>query len=218
MFDSGMRCATGLVLASAVLFCLVRWLSISSSEDSPQESPHWVKVLIDSKAGIAVQVLLAMLLAVSVGSITGVILWEAIKGIAGTVAAAPEVFLAAIVGAAASMIGFGLFGLVLSLLGPVLFVAIEEWTAYVAPVIGGTVGGAIGGGLAPYVIYIVALSALTGGITATLYGTITAKKRITFKAINELVIAGVGLGAINGIILAIFFKVLEVTVGSLCGQ
>jgi hypothetical protein len=159
------------------------------------------------------QLLLSFLLVVSVGSIVGVVIWEAIKGIVGMVTASPEVFVAAIVGAAASMIGFGLFALMLSLFGPILSIVYEEWTAYIAPTVGGTVGAAISGGLAVNVIYIVALGALTGGITLLFYGIITAKERITFKGMTELVIAGVGFGAVNGVIVAVVFKVLEVTVG-----
>jgi hypothetical protein len=59
----------------------------------------------------------------------------------------------------------------------------------------------------------VALSALTGGIALLFYRIITAKERITFKGITELVIAGVGFGAVNGVIVAVFFKVLEMTAG-----
>jgi hypothetical protein len=158
-------------------------------------------------------VLLSLMLVVSIGSIMGVILWEAVKGIAGTVTASPEIFVAAIVGAVASTVGFGLFALVLSLFGPILSVVYEEWTEYIAPVIGGAVGAAISGGLAVSVIYMVALSALTGGIALLFYRIITAKERITFKDITELVIAGVGFGAVNGVIVAVFFKVLELTVG-----
>jgi hypothetical protein len=213
MFDSGIHCVIGLILASAVLLCLVRRLSIRLSEDSHLESPSWVNRLVESKAGIIAQVLLSFLLVVSIGGIVGVIMWQVIKGIAGMVTASPEVFVAAIMGAAASTIGFGLFALMLSLFGPILSVVYEEWTAYIAPTIGGTVGAAISGGLAVNVIYVVALSALTGGIAAVFYRVITAKERITFKGLTELVIAGVGFGAVNGAIVAAFFKVLEVNVG-----
>jgi hypothetical protein len=111
------------------------------------------------------------------------------------------------------MVGFALFALVLSLFGPLLTVVYEEWTGRVAPVIGGTVGAAISGGLGVSVIYIVALSALTGGLTLIFREAITAKERITFKDMTELAIAGVGFGAVNGIIVAGVFKVLEATVG-----
>jgi hypothetical protein len=58
------------------------------------------------------------------------------------------------------------------------------------------------------VITIVALSALTGGITLIFREAITAKERITFKDITELAIPGVGFGAVNGIILAGLFQVV----------
>ena len=169
----------------------------------------WVKKLVASKAGTVAQVLLSLVLLVSIGAIVGIIIWEAIEG---TVSASPKVFVAAIVGAAASAIGFGLFALVLSLFGPILSAVCEEWTAYVAPAIGGTVGAAISGGLTN-VIYLVALSALTGGIVLLVFGTITGKERVTFNGISELVIAGVGFGAVNGVIVVAVFKVLEVTLG-----
>jgi hypothetical protein len=111
------------------------------------------------------------------------------------------------------MIGFALFALVLSLLGPILAGVYEQWTGHIAPVIGGTVGAAISGGLDVSVITIVALSALTGGLTLIFREATTAKERITFKDIAELAIPGVGFGAVNGIILAGVFKLLEATVG-----
>ena len=122
MFDSGIHCVTGLVLASAVLFCLLRRLSPELSQDSHLESPSRAKKLVESKAGTVALVLLSLMLVVSIGSIIGIILWEAIKGIAGTVTASPEIFVAAIVGAAASTVGFGVFCLVLSMFGPKLSV------------------------------------------------------------------------------------------------
>ena len=39
------------------------------------------------------------------------------------------------------------------------------------------------------------------------------KERITLKGLSELALAGLGFGAINGIIVFVAFKVLEVTVG-----
>jgi hypothetical protein len=192
---------------------LVRWLSNRSSEEDDPDSHSWIKKLVESKGGGVVVALLVLMLVVSLGSLIGVFMWEVIKGVAETAIASPKVIVAAIAGAAASMTGFVLFALVLSLFGPIQFVAFEQWTVYIAPVIGGTIGAAIGDGLAVSVIYIVVLSAMTGGITLLIHDVITAKKRITLKAIHELVIAGLGLGAINGIILAIFFKVLEATVG-----
>ena len=177
------------------------------------ESPGWIKKLVASKAWIVAQVLLSFVLVLSMGSITGIILWEAIKGTARTVMASPEIFMAAVVGAAISTVGLGLFSVVLGMFGPILSVVYEDWTSHIAPVVGGTVGAAIGGGLAASVIYVVALSALTGGIALLFYRMLTAKKRITFKGTTELVIAGVGFGVVNGAIVAAAFKALEVTVG-----
>jgi hypothetical protein len=214
MFDSGIHCAIGLLLVSVVLFFLVRKLSSKPSQDSSPESPSRAKRSADSKAGIVAQVLMSLILVVSIGAITGTVIWTAIQGLVGTITTSPEVFVAAIVGAAASAIGFGLFAVLLSLFGPILSAAYEEWTAYIAPTIGGTVGAAISSGLAINVIYLVPLSALAGGIALLFYRVITARERITFNAISELMIAGVGFGAINGIILAIVFKVLEVTAGT----
>jgi hypothetical protein len=173
---------------------------------------NWIKKLVASQAGLVAQVLLSLMLMVSVGAIVGIIIWEVIEAIAGTITASPEVFVAAIVGSAASGIGFGLFALALSLFGPILSAVYEEWTAYVAPAIGGAVGAAISGGLAN-VIYLVGLSALTGGIVLLFYRLITAKERLTLKGITELAIAGVGFGAVNGVIVTTVFKVLELTVG-----
>ncbi len=176
-------------------------------------SPNWVKKLVESKAGVVVQVLFSFVLVLGIGSIVGIVLWESIKGTARTVISSPGIFVAAVVGAAASTVGFGLFSLVLGMFGPILSVVYEEWTSYVAPVVGGTVGAALGGGLEVSVIYVVALSALTGGVALLFRRTLTAKERVTPKGITELAIAGVGFGVVNGIIVAAVFKVLEVTVG-----
>ena len=202
-----------LILAAIFLYGFIRLANTNLSEDGRLEAPIWVKKLIESKSGVLVRSLLSLLLWVSLSGIIGIIIWEAIKGVAGTVTASFEVFVAASVGATASMISFALFALVLGLLGPILAVAYEEWIWYIAPVIGGTVGAAISGGLAINVIYIVTLSALTGGLTSIFRQAITAKEKVTFKNATELAIAGVGLGAINGIIVAGVFKVLEATVG-----
>jgi hypothetical protein len=183
------------------------------AKDHHPESPIWVKKLLESKAGIVAQVMLTLMLVVSIGGIAGIVIWETVKGIFGAVTAPPEIFVAAVVGAAVSTIGFGLFAVVLGMLGPILSVVYEEWTAYIAPVIGGTAGAAISGGLAVNAVYIVALSALTGGITLVFYSLITAKEEISLKGISELVIAGVGFGAIDGVIVAAVLKLLEVAVG-----
>jgi hypothetical protein len=160
---------------------------------------------------MAALLLLSLLLVVSVGSIIGVITWEALKGIAATLTASPEIFVAAIVGAAASAIGFTLLALALSFFDLLLSMVYAEWTEYVAPVIGGAAGAAISGGI--FINYLVPLGALTGAITLLFYRMLTAKRKITRKSITELTLAGAGFGVVNGVIVAIFFKVLEVTVG-----
>ena len=207
-------CGIGLILGVVLFYYFIRLMNTNVSEDGNVEPPVWVTRLVESKGGLVVRELLSFVLGMSFASIVGIIIWETIKGIAGTATAPLEVFVAAIVGAAASMIGFTLFTLVLSLFGPILVVAYEEWTGHVAPVIGGAVGAAISGGLAVSVIYIVGLSALTGGLTLVFREAITAKERVTFNGMTELAITGVGFGAVNGLILAGVFKLLEVTVGT----
>jgi hypothetical protein len=207
MFDSGVHCITGLVLAAAILLCLVRRLS----QDDRQELPRRVNEPVGSKAGIAILLLASLLLVASLGSIAGVVTWEALKGMAGLFTASPKIFVAASVGAAASVIGFALFALVISLLGPIMSTVYEEWTAYMAPVVGGAAGAAVSGGLG--IILTIPLGALTGGVALLFYETLTTKERITFKGVTELALAGMGFGVINGVIVATIFKVLEMTVG-----
>ena len=144
---------------------LVQWLTNRSSEEAKPDLLRWVKRLVESKGSKVALALLILVLIVSVGSFVGVVLWEAVEGITETVMASPKVFLAAIAGSVASMIGFVLLSLVLRLCGPTFSEGFIQWTAYSAPVIGGAIGAAIGDGLAINVIYIVALSALIGGIT-----------------------------------------------------
>ena len=207
MFDSGVRCITGLILAAAILLRLVRRLS----QDDRQGSSRRTNEPVGSKVGIAVLLLSSLLLVVSLGSIAGIVTWEALKGMAGLFTASPKIFVAASVGAAASVIGFALFALALSLLGPILSTVYEEWAAYMAPVVGGAAGATVSGGLE--IILIIPLSALTGGIALLFYEAIITQERITFKGVTELALAGMGFGAINGVIVATIFKVLEMTVG-----
>jgi hypothetical protein len=206
-------CGIGLILGVVLFYVFIRLMNTSVSEDGNVDPPVWVKELVESKGGVAIRALLSLGLGMSLASVIGIIIWETIKGIARTATAPLEVFVAAFVGAAASMIGFALFALVLSWFGPLLAGVYEQWTGYIAPVIGGTVGAAISGGLDVSAIYIVALSALTGGLTLVFREGTTARERVTFKGITELAIPGVGFGAVNGIILAGVFKLLEATVG-----
>jgi hypothetical protein len=206
-------CGIGLILGVVLFYYFIRVMRTNVSEDGTVEPPAWVKRLVASKGGVVLRELLAFLLGMGLASLVGIVIWETIQGIAGFARTPREVFLAAFVGAVASMVGFGLFALVLSLFGPILTAAYEEWTGRVAPVIGGAVGAAISGGLTVSVIYIVGLSALTGGLTLVLREAIAAKKTITLDNATEIAIAGVGFGAINGLILAGVFRLLEATVG-----
>lgn len=207
MFDSGVDCISGLLLAAAILLCLVRRLS----QDDRQEASGRTNGPVGSKARMTALLLSSLLLVASLGSVAGVVTWEALKGMAGLFTASPKIFVAASVGAAASVVGFALFALALSLLGPILSTVYEEWTAYMAPVVGGAAGAAFNGGLD--IILIIPLGALTGGVALLFYETLVTQERITFKGATELVLAGMGFGAINGVIVAMIFKVLEMTVG-----
>jgi hypothetical protein len=206
-------CGIGLILGVVLFYYFIRVMRTNVSEDGTVEPPAWLKRLAESQGGEVVRALLALVLGIGLASLVGIVVWETVQGIAETAIAPREVFVAAFVGAVASMVGFALFALVLSLFGPILSAAYEEWVGRIAPVIGGAVGAAISGGLGVSVITIVALSALAGGLTLVLHQAITADKRITFKDVSESAIAGVGFGAVNGLLLAGVFKLLEVTVG-----
>ncbi len=209
MSESSSGYAISLVLITVVLFYMVRKLD----DENHSELPNWATTLLKSNVGIGIQVIVSLTHFVSLGSLVGIILWVLLKGVADMVMGSSAIFRAAIVGATLSPLGFGIFAVILGLLGPILSMVYEEWTAYIAPVIGGTVGAAISSGLPTNVIYIVALSALTGGIALVLYDLVMIKESVTLKRIGDLVIAGVGFGVVNGVIEAIAFKVLEVTVG-----
>lgn len=203
-------CATGLLVGMILLYCFIR-LPV---EDGKMVLPAWAKKLVESKGAVIVRTLLTLMLWVSFASVIGIITWKAIEGIAEVVTASSfEIFVAALVGAVASMIGFALFALVLSLFGPILSMVYERWVGYIAPVIGGAVGAAISEGLAINLIYIVPLSALTGGLALVTHEVITAKEGVTFKGITAVILPGVVFGAINGAIVGGVFKLLEVTVG-----
>jgi hypothetical protein len=206
-------CGIGLILGVVLFYYFIRVMRTNVSEDGTVEPPAWIKRLVESQGGVTVRAVLALVLGTGLASLVGIIIWETIQGIGRTATAPLQVYVAAFVGAVASMIGFALFTLVLALLGPILMGVYQEWAGRVAPVIGGAVGAAISGGLAVNVIYIVGLSALTGGLTLVLREAITAEKRITLKDVTETSIAGVGFGAVNGLLLAGLFKLLEATVG-----
>jgi hypothetical protein len=214
IFSSGFSYLTGLILASVILLLLVRWLSTRLSGDSDQEKISQGKKIASSNVWTVALVLLSFMLVISIGSSTGAIIWVAIKGIAeGAVTIWPENSIGAITGAATSLISFGLFALVLSAFGPILSTVYEKWTEYIAPVVGGTIGAAISGGLGVSVVYILFLSTVIGGIALVCFEIITSKMRVTFKGISELVIAGLGFGFVNGVILTVVFKVIDVSLG-----
>lgn len=144
----------------------------------------------------------------------GLVVCAAIGGVVGTVAVSLETFVAAIVGAAISVAGFGLFVLGHYMLGrrleAVATYVYEQWLGRIAPIIGGAVGAAVGSRLIASGIYIVALSALIGGVAVPILESITGEKRSELvRDIIALAVAGMIYGAINGVILAMAFKILK---------
>jgi len=166
-----------------------------------------------SHVSVGVQALLTLAGALALGSVAGVALWGAISTLVETAAQAPRVFWAALVGAAISAVLYGLFSILLGLLGPILAMAYQEWTAAIAPLIGGAVGAALGSGLAARAIAVVGLSAAAGGITLPLYRAIASRERVTLPGMRQAWIAGLGFGAINGGLLAAAIQLLKGTVG-----
>jgi hypothetical protein len=131
----------------------------------------------------------------------------------------PEILGTGIIWAAMSVVGFGLFALLLSLLGPLLWVAYEAWIGYIAPVIGGVVGVALESGILVGVllesraigrsIAVVGSSMVIGALASMSFEAIISKKKVSAKALSENLIAGLGFGLINGLILAALSSVLE---------
>jgi len=139
-----------------------------------------------------------------------------IKELTETVTVNFDTFAAASVGAVVSVIGFALFALVINLLSPILTQVYEEWTWYIAPIIGSTVGAAINGWHAINainVILIIALGAFIGWVVMVIRGAVIDKEIINLKSVIDLAIPGIGFGTVNGAILGGIFKVLDVTLG-----
>jgi hypothetical protein len=213
MVDSNILGITGLIVGFVVLLYLIYRLRTGSAVDVRLELPNWGERLFESSAWVVVQAVLTLVLMVSVGGVIGVVVWETMKGIVEAVKVLPAVLAASISGAMISSVGFGFFAIVSSLLSPIMFVVYEKWTWYMAPVIGGAVGAAMRVGSDVNVIYIVALSAMTGGIILLLYEMVIEKEKVTIKRITDTLVGGVGFGFVNGVIVAAVFKVLEIVIG-----
>jgi len=213
MVDSNTLGIIGLILGFVVLFYVIYRLRTGSVVDIRLEPPNWTKKLFDSKAWIVVQAVLTLVLMMSVGGVIGVVVWETMKGIVEAVKVLPAAFVASIGGAMISSVGFGFFTIVSRLLRPMMFAMYVKWTWYISPVIGGAVGAAIRVGTNVNVIHIVTLSAMTGGIMLLLYIMVIEKEKVTIKRITDTLIAGVGLGFVNGVIVAAVFKMLEIVIG-----
>lgn len=192
---------------------LIRWLSDDTPEVDRSISATSAITFSQSPSGKIVYALLAFAFTVGMGSLLGIMMWKAIDGLFEIAITAPIVFITALAGSIISMMSFMLLTIVLRVFGPILIEAFEQWLGYIAPVIGGTVGAAIGSGLPVNVLYIIPLSAVTGGLASLIHGVITDKKIASKKSIQDSLIAGVGLGAVNGLILTLFLKLMEWTVG-----
>ena len=205
--DSDAPWIVAFFVALTISFVLIHRISaVPPAAEHPRlGSPSWVEKLVASIPGKIVIVLLSLVLMIGTGGVAGVLVCLPVKGISVTLAGLPEILGTAIVGAAVSIVGFGLFTLLLSLLGPVLSVAFETWIGYIAPVIGGVVGAAVGSGYVTGGLGIVGVSALTGGLVLVMFDASTSKKKVTGKAVGESLVAGMGLGFVQGVILALFF-------------
>jgi hypothetical protein len=220
--DAGTLRAAGFLLAVTLSLALVRSIpDPPSGEDTPDpDTLPWTERLVAALPGKIAIVLAALLLAIGTGSIVGTLLCVPVLGPAEMVSALPGVLGKATLGAALSLIGFGLFGFVLAMLGPILSSVFESWTMYIAPVIGGIAGAALesgpirGGPIGEVLesgpiasgILLVGLSALVGSVASTILEGTRGKGKPSVKSLGENLIAGIGIGAINGIILALLFR------------
>ena len=210
-FDSDTLWVIALFLGMTACLALDRWLPARppGNERTRPGPPSWAEKLVESIPGKIVLVLLGLALIAGTGGLVGTMVCVPVKGLVETIAGLPEILGAATVGAAMSVIGFGLLALLLSLLGPILWVAFEEWIGYIAPVIGGIVGAVLESGILTGGIAIVGSSILVGGLASVIFEASTSKKSVSVKAVGESLTAGLGFGLINGLILAVLFKVLR---------
>lgn len=222
--DTGTLWSAGGLFAVTLALALVRAVPNQPSEKNPPapETLPWGEKLVASLPGKVVAVLAVAVLAVGMGSIVGVLVCVPVLGPTEMIAALPNVLGRAALGATLSVVGFVVFGVVIAILGtPILSGVFEHWAAYIAPAIGGVAGavlesGAIRGGLIGEVLdsgsfaaglLVVGLSAVVGGIASIIYEGILSEK-LTAKSLGETSTASLGIGAINGIVLALILGVL----------
>jgi hypothetical protein len=175
-----------------------------------------------STPGKVVTVLSVAVLAIGMGSIAGVLVCLPLLGPAETVITLPDILGRAALAATLSAVGFVILVVVIALLGTrILSGVFEHWAAYIAPVIGGVTGavlesGATRGSWVGEVLengafatglLVVGLSALVGGVASIIYEGIQSK-RLTVESLGETTIAGLGIGAINGFVLALILGIL----------
>ena len=223
--DAGTFWSGGGLLAITLSLALVRAVDGPPSKKDPPDPKAlpWGEKLIASLPGKVVVVLAVAVLAVGMGSITGTLLSVPLLGPANTVAALPDILGIAALGATLSVVGFVVPGVVIAMLGtPILSGVFEQWAGYIAPAIGGIAGavlesGGIRGGFVGEVlesgsfatsILVVGLSALVGSVASILHEGFRDKKKLTVKGLGDTAVAGLGIGAINGIVLALILGVL----------
>ena len=205
--DSGALWPVGFFLALTLSLVLVRQLPAEPPARRPPGSgpTNWADAFAETPVGKIVYLLLALVLAAGSGGVAGVLVCVPVQGVAEAIAGFPETLGTAIAGAAMSVMGFGLLVLVMARRGPPLFAAWEAWIGYVSPVVGGVVGAAVRSGTLSGGIGIVGVSAWVGALGLLGFDLSAGGKRVGTKHVGESLVAGIGFGVINGVILAVLF-------------
>jgi hypothetical protein len=209
-FDAGTLWSTGGVLAISLALALVRFMPGPPPTSKPPDPETLSKGerLAASTPGKVVTILSVAVLAIGMGSIAGLLVCLPVLGPRQTVTALPGVLGRAALAATLSAVGFVILVVVIALLGTrILSGVFEHWAAYIAPVIGGVIGAVLESGAFATGLLVVGLSAVVGGIASIIYEGIQSN-RLTVKSLGETSTAGLGIGAINGLVLALTLGVL----------
>jgi len=222
--DAGTLWSGGGLLAVTLSLALFRWMDAppTDREDPIPESLPWSEKLFASLPGRILGILAVATMAIGMGSIVGTLVSVPVLGITETIATLPDILGMTSLGATLSTVGFVVLTVVSAFLGPILSSVFEEWIAYISPVIGGvagaaiksgsTIGGTIGevleSGPIASGILVIGLSAVVGGIATLFHTVLRGAEKLSVKGLTDDGLAGLGLGAINGLILALILGVL----------
>ena len=222
--DAGTLWSGGSLLAVTLSLALVRWMDapLTERENPTPESLPWSERLFASLPGRILGILAVATVAVGMGSIVGTLVSVPVLGPTEVIAALPDILGQAALVAALSTVGFLVLTVVSARRGPILSSVFEQWIAYISPVIGGVagaileIGPSMGGTVREVLeagpifggILVIGLSAVVGGIATVFHTVMRGVEKPSVKGLKDDGLAGLGLAAINGIVLALLLSVL----------